>query len=388
MKRILKFVIVFATLLTISCSKDEENIVDDLKDETVKFYANNPNTDGLLAEVKISDKNATAFFYGISNDSSEPRDINSISFVPNNTDTITNIILDNNKRPSIVTFNKKNGQKINTIVKYEYLTNDTISYSIYKYDWITHKDSLQFQAKTKDTYSIKTYGARGFTIDANFRSTAVTLVSSLAVAAVVCGTIAVLGPAALGWAIANPALALGGLTFAAGIIANASPNQQIQTTINHNAPTSPTSGTIPNPTGTPQNPVGYGFPISLNASNVVKLGIVNNNPSCNGEPNNFYYLNFTYNDSSNRIKYDLSNIRISWDNGGGCLSPWSNAVNYYFANYPLIKNSSSISFPIAVALSGNSFNVENYKIYFIDETTGNNISNIITFKVERGINYP
>lgn len=245
-----------------SCKKD--NIDSKALDATAEFYLNESNNeDGLLAEVKLNKENAVVFFYGSADTEGTPYDINSVSYVSNISDTITNVILDSDMRASIITFKKKNGTMLNTIVKFDYIENDTIIFNIYQYNWLTQRDSLLYQTKVKDSSLFNTHSSRiafDFNIE-DFKKEAIKFATAVAIAAFACGVVAVsvaLIPPALAFAVANPHLAIAGIIFAAGAIASASPNQTLNPNHNSNAPTSPTAtnATIPNPIGTPENPDG------------------------------------------------------------------------------------------------------------------------------------
>lgn len=250
MKNLKITLITFICIFAFACKK--EKIEDTTK---AIYYKNSPNSlDNLMIEVNMPEKNSVAYFYGSSDSLGAPSTVNSISYKVNSNDTIVNFILDDEKRPQIIYFSNNSGTKLNQLIKFEYISSDSTIISIYNYNWQNNTDSLLFQSRGKGDKAIKTYGLRlnsttdiGTDILLAFGATGL----SIAAVALLPGILF----AAAGYTLGQSALA-GVITAATFIASNSHANQQLQTQTNPNAPLSPTSGFIPNPTGTPTNPTG------------------------------------------------------------------------------------------------------------------------------------
>jgi len=138
------------------------------------------------------------------------------------------------------------------------------------------------------------------------------------------------------------------------------------------------------------NEITQCYPIKLTENSISNNGKYNGNGECYGGPLNAYYINFNYIDTENKIKPDLSNLRIGYQfENNGCTGAWSTAsANTYFNNYPLTFTSTTINAPLVLSLGADNSNWVDINVVFIDLVTGEIISNNITFKVKRNINYP
>ena len=139
------------------------------------------------------------------------------------------------------------------------------------------------------------------------------------------------------------------------------------------------------------NDITQCYPVKLTSNNILNTGMYNGNGTCYGGPLNAYYINFNYIDTENRIKANLSNLRIQYKfEYNGCFGAWdtTTVATTYFANYPLTFTNSIINAPIVLSLGGSNSNWVDVNAFFIDIVTGEKISNDAIFKVNRNINYP
>lgn len=291
MKNILKLGFIFTMLFTNSCSKDEENIVEENK-TTANLYSNSPNlSDGIQAEVFIPSENSSVFFYGDFDNLGIPNAQKSIAIKTGN--EILNVIFDDNFRVKLSYKSHSDGTKENYIIKYDYPSNNLIQVSFYEYNWANNTDKLLYQNIVNDsnevltgnvTYAGKSLNSNNFfSIDNRIKlknaikkagevvSFALGAGATIAVPVVV---IAAVNAGVFGIPIAS-AIIIAEIAFLA-LPSNAN---EIKQNFNTNYPTSPTSGTIPNTTGTPTNPIG----LQLFINSKWKIQFITNN--CQGNSN-------------------------------------------------------------------------------------------------------
>jgi len=247
--------LIITTFFT-SCKKSQQE--NSINSDKVFFYENSPNnTDGLIAEVQLSKENANAFIYGTSDSTGSPAHIKSMVYKINNNDTVYNFVFDNLNRVKIV-YAKLNNNNLNQLIKFDYLTNDTVVTNIYKYNWITQTDSLLYQFKGKGSDQTKTYGAR-FSLSNLFKGDANAIVTAFIIVGLVYAGLPTAIYAAGVWITGSTTAGIfGGALTAITLVASTSGAQEYQPIKNPAAPISPTSASaiIPNPVGTPTNPVG------------------------------------------------------------------------------------------------------------------------------------
>lgn len=251
-------------LLLVSCNKDDE-IIDDSNTSNVNIYENNPNTtDAMIANVYQPENQTNVYFYGAFNNNGVPKSINSIKVKRTVSDTLHSYILDENKRIKIV-YSELNGQKLEKVLKLDYLPNNKVSINIYNYNWTNNTDILikQYLSDFNTNTLTTTYGRTMNTDEIEEVNNSLGLSKNeliklynfgVAVAGVAATLGACVGPQGMTPICPYATLAI---WTAVGILTNQIAKGDELKGFSPNFPTSPNSQQMPIPTGTPQNPSGY-----------------------------------------------------------------------------------------------------------------------------------
>lgn len=375
-------------LFFIACNKDDDQEI--ISESPVNIYKGESNSnDGLQADV--SDGDYKTYFYGDFHQNGSPKNIKSIVLEKKQSDTLYNFLVDNQHRIYMAYTSLKNGNKLSRLVKMNFVDDNNAFMNFYDYNWNNNTDILvkQIAVNYENQTAISTYGK--FDDDDEFMFSTNEIKKFLIKHSGIIGGVAIVATALTCGGSAGLACGPALLAVSTAVMILKS-NIVKADTLNPNLPShpqSPASEAIPNPTGTPSDPIGY--QVKLTATNLTKTGMYNGNEHCYGSPLNVYYTNFSYSDIHNKIKNDLSNLRITitFENNG-CFGTWDTSSNaqIYFANYPITFNNSTIKVPTVVSLGATNSNWAKISVYFIDSNTGNQISNVIKFDVQRGINYP
>lgn len=246
------FVYLFiASFLLLGCNQDKEN-----DNGLMEYYENSPSLDDGLIAKYTADDYSTVYLYGSSDENGKGNDLKSVAYKKADNDTLINIIFDDLDRPKLTYLSTTSGFKSNFIVKLDYEeSNDSIVVNHYKYNWETETDSLFASYKFKGQNGVVYYGNKTTNKnDAEF----VAAWGAIIIIGVFCpiaGGYAVANLIGWGTFIGNVAGAFTIVGLASSIWTNNVANASALTSIPI-SPSSPTNGTIPNPTGTPSNPSG------------------------------------------------------------------------------------------------------------------------------------
>jgi hypothetical protein len=173
---------------------------------------------------------------------------------------------------------KSNNIKDKYLHKFDYISKDSLLYSVYSYNWSNKSDSLVYQTRVVNnngtTQYENLYGLRVSGILGNNLCSQAQLV-----AASVSGAFGVLGSLGIGYlgaTVINPTVgALAGIGLFVIWFSNGACGQDLIQNTNSNYPNNPISENIPNPMGTPNFPNGYNDSISIEIS---RGGV--NDPCC------------------------------------------------------------------------------------------------------------
>lgn len=251
----------FSILIIISCSKEEDLVEEDIS--VVNIYENSPNTvDDLIADTYDANSKSYVYYYGSFNNNGIPEKLKSLVLNKKNSDTLHHYVLDEFKRIKIAYSSLKNGNKLSNIVKFNYQNNSTCKISIHNYDWLNNTDLLlkEFECNYITNTSILTYGRTMSQSESDdfeqnelnpFKNGMITnkhiFGAAVFVSAGVCFVAPPICPTAAGFIIGSAILFSGQITKAS----------ELKTIKNPLAPISPSTQTLPNPTGTPTYPGGY-----------------------------------------------------------------------------------------------------------------------------------
>ncbi len=251
------FLLCIFSLFIISCTNNEDDNIIEPKEESMIYYKNSPNlSDGLIA--KYTDENKSeVYLYGTTNQYGNGSVLKSAVYKKANSDTLINVVFDQQNRPKLSYLSTSTGFKSKFIVKFDFdNSSDSVKVDYFKYNWETAKDSLFASYKYKNQNGVVYYGNK--TTSKNTDAAYVLAIGGAVIIGVLC-------PIAAGWAVANLVgwgSFLGSISGAFTTVWLASSvwttNLANAATLNNIPmhPQSPTSGTIPNPVGTPQNPNG------------------------------------------------------------------------------------------------------------------------------------
>ena len=257
MKVIMQVISLLLFLILISFSCNKESSPDKVKNnfELSKYNGQVNAEDVTLAKIFSPDEDASIYFYGSTNEQGDPVKVKSIAFKRNSSDTIYNFILDSELRIEYM-YSIINGVKDSKLQKLSYSNNDSVYYSLYQYDWITHQDSLLYMAGVAfndgnyaaSTIYNKSALLTSFLPDSESIKLGIPIGSGalLAVAVGITGSAFFSAPAWLA--------ALGTLTIATAWFGNEVFASEILPTPKNGEPSSPSSGIIINPIGNPENP--------------------------------------------------------------------------------------------------------------------------------------
>ena len=260
MKQILYFS--FLIVLSFSCKKQNNETITPTN--TVKVYENLPNTtDAMIASVYQSEYQSTVHFYGSFNSNGVPNTIKAFKAKRNNSDTINSYILDDSKRIKLV-YSELNGQKLEKVIKLNYLSNNKVSVNVYNYNWINNTSILikQYLSDFNSNTLTSTYGRTMNNNEIEEVNNVLGLSKNemikfynfgLAVAAVAANIGACAGPQGM-----TPICpwATGFIWLSVGLLTREIAKGDELKGFSPNTPSSPTNGQIPNPIGTPTYPNG------------------------------------------------------------------------------------------------------------------------------------
>lgn len=203
----------------------------------------NETANGLQAQVSDSNNGSTVDFYGNFDTNGHPNEVSSIRVSRTNSDTVVNYIMNpltNNFERAVF---EVNGQRLNTLVKYDFPAGDTsMVLSHYNYNWSTGQSELiyseEYFLNGSDLLYFNPMKTDGTQTDW------VGIAGSIALSAAIVATGAAIGPgiAAVATAIAGAGTAVT-LTTALVVTALASMNSQASEEL--------TPQNVPTPTGTP-----------------------------------------------------------------------------------------------------------------------------------------
>lgn len=368
MKFLKKSLTVLSIFLIASCSKkgsnDLENPpkIEDIAKTEVNVYKGVANSnDGLQGHIYDQENKAHTYIYGSFNQYGNPKKVKSIIVEKSSTDTIYNYLFDENNRLNIAYASLKNGNKINQLLKIDYLDNDKANVNVYEYNWNTGVDVLikQYQIDYVNSTQTNTYSKIGSINDQNnlnkihsinqyeigyVNVTGTTIYSNAtssndennldeyeySIEAVLSdlkkqknrgviifgGSVLIISTIAgglPGFVACSVALAL--------FVPKIAKADALQTT-RPNYPISPTNSAIPNPTGTPQNPIGAQLIIGS-----WKITFVTN--SCN----------------ANNYSEEMNNKTIAFSNSVNNYNSIVSITNQYnLGGYWIYKTNSELQF--------------------------------------------
>lgn len=264
------FLLVFCIIT--NCKKEERNNNDISDKFSASVFRNlNNQNDGLIADIINLSDNTHLYYYGNFDAVGNPDSIKSLVYSRINNDTLVNIILDDSFRVRFI-YNsyKSNNIKDKYLHKFDYISKDSLLYSIYSYNWSNKLDSLVYQTRVvnnngttqyENLYGLRVSGILGDNLCSQAQLVATAISSALGV----------LGATAIGYwggLVINPTFgAFAGIGVIVVWFANGACGQDLIQNANSNYPNSPNSGNTPNPVGSPDMPNKSKIPIIINKTN-------------------------------------------------------------------------------------------------------------------------
>ncbi len=143
---------VFGIMASMSCSKNDPEIVDNSTTPAAEssFYRYNmvPGSDpnnGLVAKQVINSTGDELFFYGSFDENGSPMAPKSIAIKKPSDNTLMNVLLDASFKPSMVYFSNVNGEKYDALWTYEWISESSFIFRKFTYDWNTNTDNLDYE---------------------------------------------------------------------------------------------------------------------------------------------------------------------------------------------------------------------------------------------------